>query len=270
MANRATLQNRRFKILDTLLKWEGELSNARIRELLDIQSVQVSRLFSEYREAYPERLLWDMTKKRYLRQPTREQYGGSVDAYLSLLFDEGISPSWIERLDTHISAVKPEVLITLRKAIDEKSPVRITYTSMTQPEGAVRTIYPHNVVQAGRRWHVRAWCCMRRDYRDFVLGRIRKVELTESTEIPEREDLAWEMQVDVRLVPHHLLSQTQAKVVRDELFEGTVARRVKTRACLVPYVIQEVRASVTPEQTPPDYQVEVSNLDEIKKHLFSH
>lgn len=269
MANRANIQKRRFQLLDTLLKWEGELSNGRIRDLLGVQVVQVSRLLSEYRDAHPSRVMWEPSRKRYLRQSSRERYGGTVDDYLRLLDEEGAQAGWIERLDTNISSVTPSVLIAMRQAIEAGLPVRILYTSMTHPAGVERDIFPQHIVHAGRRWHVRAWCCTRQGYRDFVLGRIRKIGKSPILVKPEVSDEAWEATVDVRLVPHRELSAAQAKVIRDELFEGTMARRIRTRGCLVPYVVQDIRASAAPDQGPPDYQIEVSNLDEIGKYLFA-
>ncbi len=268
MANRATLHKQRSRILDILLWWEGELSNARVRKLFDIQTVRASRMLSEYRDAHPGRVRWDMARKHYVRVPTRERYGGSVNDYLALLFEEETPPTWIERLETHMSTVSPKTVVALRRAISTGSPVSIIYASMTRPEGVLRTIFPRAVVQAGRRWHVRAWCYERREYRDFVLGRIRKIGAAEVVERPTSRDAAWETLVNVRLVPHRLLSDAQAKVVRDELFDGTTARCIRVRGCLVPYVVQDMRASVSPEQRPPDYQIEVSNLGDIRKYLF--
>lgn len=269
MANRATLQIRRLKILDTLLKWEGELSNARVRELIDIQTVQASRLLSEYRDAHQGRLAWDVSTKRYRRVVTREKYGGSADDYLHLLYDEQDVPDWLVRLDTQISTVRPEVLATLRKSIEGRTPVRIIYASMAHPEGTDRVIFPHGIVQAGRRWHVRAWCCLRREFRDFVIGRIREIDAAKTEDKPDALDEAWEAMVRVRFVPHRNLNVAQANVVRDELFEGTMAKSVNTRGCLVPYLIQEVRAAISVEQQPPEYQIEVSNLGDISCYLFT-
>lgn len=269
LANRANIQKRRFQILDILLKWEGELSNGRVRELLGIQVVGASRLLADYREAHPDRLNWDSSKKRYLLRDTRERFGGSAADYLRLLVEESGEPDWIERLDTSISVVQPRVLTAIRQAIEAGAPVRIDYASMTHPEGQARDIFPFHIVEAGRRWHVRAWCCMRKEYRDFVLGRIRSVKESQSAAGPDEPDTAWETRVDVRLVPHSALSPAQARVIRDELFDGTTARRIRTRACLVPYVVQEVRASVSAEQKPPDYQIEVANLGEIRSFLFA-
>ena len=268
MAKRANQRDRRFRILDILLRWEGELSNGRLRDLLGIQVVRASRMLSEYRNEHPDRVLWDLPTKRYQRLATREKYGGSADDYLHLLFDEDVVPDWLVRLDTQISAVRPEVLAMLRKAIEGGTPVKIVYASMTHPKGTERVIYPHGIAQAGRRWHARAWCCLRREYRDFVLGRVSRIESVETQERPEGIDEDWETIVDVRLVPHRDLDHLQALVVRNELFDGTTARRISTRGSLVPYLIQEVRASVIDSQVPPEYQIEVSNLDQISQYLF--
>ena len=268
MVRKSNQRERRFRILDILLRWEGELSNGRLRDLLGIQVVRASRMLSEYRDAHPDRVLWDLPKKRYQRLATREKYGGTADDYLHLLFDEAVVPDWLVRLDTQISAVRPEVLAMLRKAIEGGTPVKIVYASMTYPTGTERVIYPHGIAQAGRRWHARAWCCLRREYRDFVIGRIREISPIEYADRPNQVDKRWETFVDVRLVPHRDLTSDQARVVREELFEGTVARRINTRGCLVPYLIQEVRASVSGSQIPPEYQIEVSNLDQVAQYLF--
>lgn len=269
LANRATSHKRRFKMLDTLLKWEGELSNARVRDVFDIQTVRASRLLAAYRDAYPDRVRWDMTQKRYMRVPTRERYGDSADDYLDLLFEKENALGWIERLDTRISTVKADVMIALRRAIATAAAITINYASMAHPEGSVRTIFPRVIVQAGRRWHVRAWCSDKQEYRDFVLGRIRRIEALQPAEAPSVPDKAWDTIVDIRLRPHRLLTEAQARVVRDELFEGAVARRVRTRACLVAYVIQDVRASVSEKEMPPEFQIEVANLNAVRKYLFA-
>lgn len=268
MAKRVNQRDRRLRILDILLRWEGELSNGRLRDLLGIQVVRASRMLSEYRDTHPDRVLWDLPKKRYQRLATREKYGGTADDYLHLLFDEDVVPDWLVRLDTQISAVRSEVLALLRKAIEGGTSVKIVYASMTHPKGTERVIYPHGIALAGRRWHARAWCCLRQEYRDFVIGRILEISTAESENRPDHVDESWENFVDVRLVPHKDLTPDQTMVVKHELFEGTAARQISTRGCLVPYLIQEVRASVSESQKPPEYQIEVSNLDQLAQYLF--
>lgn len=39
----------------------------------------------------------------------------------------------------------------------------------------IRLIAPHTLIYTGMRWHVRACCEKNRQYRDFVLSRLRGV-----------------------------------------------------------------------------------------------
>jgi hypothetical protein len=267
MVNRANLQPQRFQIIDTLLKWEGEISNARLRQLMDIQTVQASRLIAEYRSAHPDRLLSDVAKKRYFRLPCRYEFGGTFDDYLGILKREDHLPAWVHRLDDQVSSINPDWIAAISKAVEAKSAIGINYLSMTQPSGTYRAIYPTALVQAGRRWHVRAWCCTRRDWRDFVLGRITRIDKTETLDRPQGVDEAWETSIKLLVQPHHLLTPAQAKVVKVEMLEGKAQRKIKTRAALAGYLIQELRASITTEQKPPQYQIEITNIGELNDVL---
>lgn len=129
--------------------------------------------------------------------------------------------------------------------------------------------YGKALILAGRRWHVRAWCALRCDWRDFVLGRITRIDPTEQIEIPPVKDLAWETYVPVIIRPHSKLSKAQAKVVMAELLEGKSSKQIETRGALVGYLVQEIRASTISDQAPPDYQIEVVNVEEVSTWLFA-
>ena len=53
-------------------------------------------------------------------------------------------------------------------------------------------------------------------------------------------------------------------MIAADLFPGASLLKRKTRECLAPYVIQDLRMAVSPEQqTPPDYQL-APNINELK------
>ena len=70
-----------------------------------------------------------------------------------------------------LTEVQPTVFAVLQSITDQDG-VAISYASMTNPGVRGRTVFPHPS-SIGRRWHVRAWCARRQDFRDFTLGRIR-------------------------------------------------------------------------------------------------
>lgn len=119
-------------------------------------------------------------------------------------------------------------------------------------------------------FHARAWCTSRNDFRDFTLGRIKSaVAVPDKAKHTATDDTDWNRLVDVRVVPHHALKLEQQQVVRDECFAGMMATRSKVRACLVQYVIQDLRAATDPaSQLPPKFQLEVANVPALKPYLF--
>ena len=271
MSNRPALRDQRLRIMEGVLTWEGEIGNARVRQLFNLQPVQASRLLADFRALMGSRIVED-GRAKVLRYAVPEEAGSliSLEEYvLHSAAAEGGNPSLIDaRAD--LTDVQPIIFATLRKAVISKTGVKISYASMANPRYAERTIFPHAIVHVGRRWHVRAWCAKRQGYRDFTLGRVRSIEA-----VPEHapsdigSDDGWETIVDLGLQAHRKLSVDQQQVVQDEYFGGTSERRLSVRACLVKYLIQDLRVAINPElDKPPEYQIELKNLSEIKKWLF--
>jgi predicted DNA-binding transcriptional regulator YafY len=148
--------------------------------------------------------------------------------------------------------------------------VEITYRSMSEPQPHKRMLSPHTIVHVGRRWHVRAYCSDKKQFRDYALGRIMDANLIEMpSEKFMDDDKAWMTEVRVRLVAHPDLTPEQESVIRFEYFKNTSARVVVCRGALVSYFIQEIRAAIdTRKQCLPDYQLAVSNIKEVEPWLF--
>ena len=141
---------------------------------------------------------------------------------------------------------------------------------MNQPAGTRRVIYPHAVVRGSQRWHTRAWCGERLEYRDFTLGRISSPSLIDAKPKELPPDQAWDTMVEVRVAAHSALPHEQEKVILDEYFKGTAGRRFSVRAALLNYLLNDIRAATEPKrQAPPEYLLEVTNLEDLRPHLFS-
>lgn len=269
---RATLE--RFRLIEALGLWEGSISNARLRDLTGLHTVQVSRLIASYLEANPEHFEHEASLKRYRWKPGAAS-SVSLDEYLSILVAlqrQGKQvEAFIHEVRVDLTEITPTVYAVLNAACASSKAVEITYRSMTNPKGLTRVIEPHSLVHVGRRWHVRAWCRLRQRFSDFNLGRIRTASLLdESSEHVAADDDGWSHFVKIRIAPHRHLRPDQAEVVKAELFGGAAKWVLQARSCLAMYVIQELRAATNPEkQTPPDYQIEVANVSELKSIMFS-
>ncbi len=271
MANKPALRDHRFRIMEGVLAWEGEIGNARVRKLFEIKPVQASRLLLGFRTFMGERIVED-SKGRVFKPADAKNF--STDVSLEEYIRWTQSGSSIENsiLDVRadLTKVKPSVFSLLRRAALNRTGIVIAYASMKNPVLEERLVFPHSMVRVGRRWHVRAWCGERKEFRDFTLGRIRSVlHSPTKSEHPVEEDKKWNQIVQIRLVPHRKLSLEQQKVVRDELFSGTMGERISVRASLAHYMIQELRAATNPEnEKPPEFQIEVANIEQLKGSLF--
>lgn len=271
MANTPKLRDQRLRVMEGVLDWEGEIGNARVRKLFDLQPVQASRLLADFRERLGERIVEDgRAKVIRLVNPEQPCSEMSLDEYVRQTQAVEDSSGCIVDARVDLTDVRPSIFATLRKAALRQMGVTISYASMTNPAFSERVVFPHSIVHVGRRWHVRAWCAKRNEFRDFTLGRIKSsVPLEEATPYSVADDKAWNQIIQVRLVAHRGLSADQQLVVRNEYFQGTMARRLSVRACLAQYVIQDLRVATNPErEVPPDFQMEVTNMAEVARWLF--
>ena len=72
-------------------------------------------------------------------------------------------------------------LFVIQKALAARNLLRISYRGAGRAESLPREIEPMGLTYYGDRWHLIAWCRMRKDYRDFRTDRIY-----EMATLPER------------------------------------------------------------------------------------
>lgn len=295
MPRTSVQEERRFADIETLLLWEGEAGNTRLRDLYGIGIGAASVVLKAYRSAYPGHCQWSSSRRVYEAPVTGLRptlTAGNLDEYVALLgrtastassattHSESIERSaavgpqgeqgTVTRVRIDLTEASPGLYRLLHRAARDQSAVSLRYASMTNPEPATRIVIPQVLVQVGRRWHLRAYDQKTSSFRDFALGRI--LDASESTadlpaELPV--DTAWRTKALVEIVPHPLLTPAQTKVICHELMAGKASRAIACRAALVHYVIQELRASLNPKkQIPPDYQIAVTNAADLKPWLF--
>ena len=264
----------RLRELESLLLWEGSIDNGRLREIFGIQSVQASRLLSAFVEQYG-----DKVRRASAHAPIeattafRAMFSSSsADDYLRLLSrsDSDSQAAHIEDARIDLTSSNAQVFATAAQACRRERGLRIFYRSMLNPKGQERLVFPHTIVRVARRWHLRAWCSLRNDFRDFTIGRIANATLEDAhTPQPKSADKNWNNHCDLTIVAHPKLNSDQALMIRAEYFGGATARKQKVRRCLVAYTLQDLRIAINPEiQTPPDFQLHLFNAKEIGPEIL--
>lgn len=189
------------------------------------------------------------------------------DEYLRLV--EGARPAEVAPFITDaridLSLTSSQLFATLNQACRLGLGVNIFYCSVNNPDGGDRLVFPHSMVRAARRWHVRAWCTLRQDFRDFTVGRITSAALTDTqSTVSATTDSAWQEWVDLVIAAHPALSEAQSLVLRHEYLASQINSKVRVRRALVSYVIQDLRLAIDPlKQLPPGYQLVLVNANDF-------
>lgn len=259
----------RLEDLKTVLVWEGELDNESIRDLMGVKAVWASRLLSALTKSMGRR-----AKRETPYAPLRLALQGnsrlgrrSPDDYLRVIAGskDSLRARLVEDARLDLAAVSPAVFAAAFQAITRGTGLELVYRSMSIPEGASRVVFPHALVRAPRRWHMRAWCAERLAFRDFTLGRVASVRQVEDVSPCGRmNDEGWNNQLELQLVSHPALTPGQRAMIAGEYFAGADSLRLKVRQCLAGYIVQDLRLATDENvQTPPDYQLWVSNAKSL-------
>lgn len=265
----------RYRLIEILALWEGRVVASQIGEAFGIGRQQAQKVLRRYREAAPDNLAYDESRKGFL--PT-EAFApaftrGRVEEYLHLIEAHrqlaspfaglGFGAANTEALPMPSRVVSPRVVRELVKAARDAQRLEVTYTSFTSPVGEDRIIVPHTLVFAAGRWHVRAFCEKHRDYRDFVLGRFRGVPEPCGDMLGENgidEDSAWNTKVEVRLIPDRRLPSRERALIAADYGMEEEELVLSCRGPLVLYALRELGVNPHHVETEPRaQQVEIAN-----------
>jgi len=111
---------------------------------------------------------------------------------------------------------EPSVLQAMVSAVRERQMIEVKYQSMTGEQPAWRWLSPHAFACDDERWHVRAFCHTRNEFRDFVLGRIIETKSINASDVRQEDDLDWHTLVDVLIMPNPSLEADQRKAIAVE------------------------------------------------------
>lgn len=247
----------RLRAIELIAFWEGRLVTTQLVEWFGITRQQASSDINRYNTEFNEgALIHNPAVKGYVPaagfQPVLT--AGHVNEYLEMLVSQGGQPM-AQVLESHPGvatvqlpdrAIRPEVVREIVRACRAGTSLKILYASMSNPAPHERVISPHTLIYTGFRWHVRAWCHKREDFRDFLLSRIDRTPKPCDEEAPEvGNDCLWQERISLTLIPNLLLSDSQKALVERDFAMPEGRLQLTVRKALAHYTLQRFQAAIT-------------------------
>lgn len=273
-------QERRLEFIDFRLRWDGRLNRGDLIAFFGISVPQASKDIARYGEMAPRNLQYDASAKVYVATerfrpifPT-----SSASRYLSDLLASEIGVlapdasfvGWrppVAYAPTPSRALDSQTLVLLLRAVRGGQGVRALYQSMSRPRAIRRSLTPHAFAHDGFRWHVRAYCHDREQFRDFVIARMLELEPAAPGGPGAEHDVKWNTSVELVLRPNPKLSTAHQKAL--ELDYGMKDGQVtfSCRQALLFYVLKQLGLHEDAVERPEAQQVVLKNRAEVEQFL---
>lgn len=275
-------QDRRIEFIDFRLRWEGRLNRSDLTSHFSISVPQASLDIAKYLEMAPANMAYDKSARVYVASTAFKPLFASSSAsqYLNellsvqtgLLGPEASFLGWKPTTDvvpTPGRQLNSDTLAGLVAAIRGQRPVLVLYQSMTQEEPQRRTMSPHALANDGFRWHVRAFCHLRQQFRDFVIARILKIDASADAYVESAADEHWARTVELEIAPNPELAGAHRRVI--ELDYGMVGGKVvlECRQALLFYALKHLGLDQLTGDSPKEHQIVLNNREQIAPLLAS-
>ncbi|CCH49339.1 conserved protein of unknown function [Pseudodesulfovibrio piezophilus C1TLV30] len=260
----------RLAFFEARLFWLGRASRKDMADYLGISLERASAAIREYVKLAPDNAHYDPSDKVYkptknfkpmIINPTPDQVLGHL-----LLEDGFLSPMpEMMRLPVPKRAIPTDILRTLLSTMADDQSIDILYRSMSSPEPTWRRITPHAFGHDGFRWHVRAYCSLRGEFRDFVLGRIVETGDRGYSKIEGQTDEEWDEILFVRIGSHPDLNENQRTAIEMDYGMEDGETVFEVRRSMLFYVLKQLGLHRTEEEQKkmeiPAYEQQVVLLN---------
>jgi len=274
---------RRMAFIDFRLYWEGRINRADLTDFFGISVPQASNDIQKYIELSGGSINYDKKAKCYYPENTftPKFISPSSDSFinellsieLNLLTEDG---SYIKSIPSFSClplphrTIEPTTLFRVSQAIKNKMALYIEYQSMNREEPTGRLVSPHALGFDGFRWHVRAFCHERQEFRDFVFARILSIsgdcaiDRERALQSDSINDSDWHNMISVRIGPHSDLNNAQKRAIELDygMTNGEVVINVRIAMCF--YLLKQLGLNKQQENTSSKLQhIVLINYDEV-------
>lgn len=276
-------QQRRLEFIDFRLYWEGRINRADLTEHFGISVPQASLDLARYQEIAPLNLAYERREKVYLATPKFKPVLAPEhsDSYLDQLLavasgtvaKDTVFIGWAPPTDLVRAPhrrVPADALLAVLRAIRQQLVLEVAYQSFNQPTPTKRLLSPHAIAFDGFRWHVRAYCHTRKEFRDFVLGRLLEIQPYSKSDVDPHSDHAWNTFVEVKIAPHPDLTEGQRRAIElDYAMSGGIAV-LPTRRALLFYLLKHLGLSRDTPNKAAAQQIVLANEDKLAPYLHAN
>jgi hypothetical protein len=264
----------RLQFIEFRLLWEGHVNRSDLMDAFGISVPQSTLDFREYLERAPNNMEYDKRRRFYYPTPVFRPVfiTESAEGYLSQLVvlrthGEGQSiPGLIgatpafDILPTPERRIDSNTLRQILESIREAASIEIHYQSLSSQSSGWRRIMPQALASDGLRWHVRAYCQTKKQFRDFVLGRIINIRDKQSSEILDVTDTEWNEIVNVTITPNPALTEEQQKIIERDYAMMGGKTMIAVRRSLLFYLKRRLGFEEGIEKPPAAQQVVITEI----------
>ena len=267
---------RRLEFIDFRLRWNRTVNRGELVEFFRISIQQASADLAYYSHLAPRNMEYDKSLKTYRATASFRPVLTKDDAqgYLSELLGLSVGtlgPSasfigWQPPHDIVRYPARPIVIGTLLRlvwAIRDNDELLVSYQSMRRSTSTTRWIGPHALAFDGQRWHVRAWCQENKDFRDFVISRIQRIDESREATVSAEDDSRWNTYIEIIFKPREGLTNDQRHAIETDF--GMIRGRLKLscRKALAFYLLRQMQLDRPPDLSPAAQPLELINRDEL-------
>ncbi|RYG97530.1 MAG: WYL domain-containing protein [Alphaproteobacteria bacterium] len=216
----------RLRRVEFLLWWRGWVGRQDLLKSFGISPAQASGDLQRYAELNPGAMIYHTSRKRYESTETMTciLHGPSFEEAVGMLLGNGqfsgsmprreVSDSRISMIQLPLRRLDVGIARRILIALLERRSLEVRYHSLNSGNVGLRELSPTGLAWDGARWHVRAWCGTRKDWRDFVLGRMSEATWPEKVfgDLPYDHD--WETFELVTLRINPKLSDAGRETIR--------------------------------------------------------